>query len=236
MYDQYGRPMIFNGRRIAYDQNGRAYYVDQGAYGSPGMPGSDGASSPGAPQPVAPQSPGGAILSIPTLSDMNAANPNKVKNVRAPFYPTAPYYSTDQNVGHRVRYYSKSLSPSDTGYAVNSSTPVKQAFDIPGYLVALNASAFNEAAGNAFPVGVNPLDTFKINIEWSGSRQKLVTEDALGSTVFGRLGLVGELGGTGWAVDAGGTIVFNITPLIANTFINVVMVISEVIPPTNYSQ
>jgi hypothetical protein len=54
--------------------------------------------------------------------------------------------------------------------------------------------------------------------------------------VFGRLGPVGELGGTGWAVDAGGTIVFNITPLIANTSINVVMVISEVIPPTNYSQ
>jgi hypothetical protein len=102
---------------------------------------------------------------MPTTADLGGAGPQRF--IRAPFYPTAPFYSTNPNVGYQTRFYSAGIQSTDPDYAVNSEAIVRVQFDIPCRLIAINGSSFSVGQGNALPVGVDPRDTFLFRLEYS---------------------------------------------------------------------
>ena len=173
-----------------------------------------------------------AVISMPTTADLGGAAPQRF--IRAPFYPTAPFYSTNPNVGYQTRFYSAGLLSTDTDYAVNSESIRRAQFDIPCRLIAINASAFNTAQGNALPVGVSAQDTFLFRLEYTQG-DKLHISQRLGSTVCGSAQRPGELGGVGFTINPGATVILGITPLLANLRIDITLVCLEMRGPSNYT-
>lgn len=139
-----------------------------------------------------------------------------------PFYPTAPLFSRNQNVGHIPRYYTAALLSTEADYTVNSPTIRRVQFDIPVRLCAMNGSSFNTGAGNAFPVGVEDLNTFLIQAEYS-TGEKLIVNPVLASTVLGKARFPGEIGAGGWTLNPGSVLILTITPLLENLRINIVL-------------
>jgi hypothetical protein len=173
-----------------------------------------------------------AVISMPTTADLGGAGPQRF--IRAPFYPTAPFYSTNPNVGYQTRFYSNGLLSTDTDYAVNSESIRRVQFDIPCRLIAINGSSFNTAQGNALPVGVDPRDTFLFRLEYTQG-DKLHISQRLGSTVVGTSQRPGELGGVGFTINPGATVILGITPLLANLRIDITLVCLEMRGPSNYT-
>jgi len=188
-YDQYGRPMP-------------GYGYGQSAV--PTMPGQ------GAPT---------ARMTMPTVGEMGGMNPGQPSWVRFPFFPTAPYYSTNPNVGYQIRYYSTGILSTDSDVSVGSETVRTVQFDIPARIIAINASCVNTAVNGALPIGVNPRDCFLFRVEYT-TGDRLHISARLGSTVTGTADNPGELGGTGYTVDQGASLLVGITPInpIPSTF------------------
>lgn len=181
-YDQYGRPMPGYG------------------YGQPAVP-----SMPGQGTPT-------ARMTMPTVGEMGGMNPGQPSWVRFPFFPTAPYYSTNPNVGYQIRYYSTGILSTDGDVTVGSETVRTVQFDIPARIIAINASCVNTAVNGALPIGVNPRDCFLFRVEYTtGDRLHIAAR--LGSTVTGTADNPGELGGTGYTVDQGASLLVGITPI-----------------------
>lgn len=132
--------------------------------------------------------------------------------VRFPFFPTAPYYSTNPNVGTQVRYYSAGINSTESDVTVNSESIRNITFDIPARVIAINGSCVNTAANGALPIGVDPRDCFLFRMEYSTGERLHITE-RLGSTVLGRADNPGELGSSGFTVDAGARVTLGITPI-----------------------
>ena len=132
--------------------------------------------------------------------------------VRFPFFPTAPYYSTNPNVGTQVRYYSTGINSTEGDVSIGSETTRNISFDIPARIVAINGSCVNTAQNGPLPIGVDPRDCFLFRLEYSTGERLHITE-RLASTVLGRADSPGELGSTGFSVDAGATVTIGITPI-----------------------
>ena len=146
--------------------------------------------------------------------------------VRFPFYPTAPWYSTDPNVGYQVRMYSTGITSADTDYVVGSESIRTVQFDLPCRLISINGACTALTAAGAFPtivtvagtVNAVPITEQQMNLLYlfraeytTGDR--LQTNARLASTVVGTAQNPGEIGGHGYNIDQGATLTIGITPL-----------------------
>jgi hypothetical protein len=188
------------------------------------MPGTGGPQGPSA-QPNFPQ---------PERSAMIQPPPPEGPWVRAPFYPTAPFRSTSQFVGHQTRFYSAALVPADGDYAIGTEALRPIQFDIPCRLVARNGSCVDLTGALNF-TGINPRDLFRIRFEYT-TGDRLDVAARLASTVLGTGERPGEIGDVGWTIGPGASMVVGITPLFANLTIEVVLVCLETRTRTNVTR
>lgn len=173
-----------------------------------------------------------AALRMPNVYDLGGDGKGGVAPwYRQAFYPTAPFYSSRQDVGYQTRFYSTGVVNATAG----SETLAIIQFDLPCRLIAINGSAFNTAAGNALPVGVDPRDTFLFRLEYT-TGDKLHITQRLGSTVVGTSQRPGEIGGVGYTIDQGASVTIGITPLLANLRIDITLVCLEMRGPRNFIQ
>jgi hypothetical protein len=187
--------------------------------------------------PQAPEPQRQALLSMPTASQMGGQGP--ISFVRFPYYPTAPFYSTNPNVGYQTRFYSAGVLYTDADYQVGAELIRTVQFDIPCRMIAMNGSALyyfgNPVAVAGLPLGVKPNDTYLFRAEYT-TGDKLHVAARLGSTVVGSDENPGEIGGAGYTIDAGASFVLGITPLIPNLRIDITLVCLEMRGPRNFSR
>ena len=223
-YDQYGRP-------IPPQHGGTPMH--QGTHQDYGYAEDWNQQNMGAP----PQQTRSAVITMPTAAQMGGAGP--VQFVRFPYYPTAPFYSTNPNVGYQTRFYSTGVLYTDADYQVGSEIIRTVQFDIPCRMIAINGSALyyfgTPAVPAALPLGVKPNDTYLFRAEYT-TGDKLHVASRLGSTVVGSDENPGEIGGTGYTIDAGASFVIGITPLMANLRIDITLVCLEMRGPRNFSR
>lgn len=173
----------------------------------------------------------GAVPRQPGLADMGGRPGTGVPPFyRAPFYPTAPFYSTNPDVGYQTRFYSGGI----LNGAANTQQQVAIQFDLPVRLVAINGKAFTTNA-TAITVGYAPNDQWLFQLQYSNG-DLLHTAPRIASTVVGSAERPGEIGGAGWSIDQGASVVLNITPLIANLRIDVTLVCLEMRGRSNYGR
>lgn len=181
-----------------------------------------------------------AVVQMPTMGQLGkATSPPLPGRVRVPYFPTAPYIPTNPYVGIQSRIYGATLVPADIDYTVNSEAIRIVQFDIPCVLIARNGGAFNTAtaggtAGNVLPLGVRPLDTFLFRMEYS-TGDKFDTGPRIASTCLGEMQNPGELGGVGYVIQPGASVVLGITPLLAGLRIDIGLVCQEIRGPSNYT-
>jgi len=149
-----------------------------------------------------------AKLEMPTMGELGGRN--AVPWVRFPFFPTSPFMSTDPNVGSQVRYYGATLLNTDADYTEGQEAIRLVQFDIPCRLVAINAGATDPTTN--LTVYENLLNSFLFRIEYT-TGDKLMTAARLASTVCGSMENPGEIGGSGYTIDQGASLILGITPL-----------------------
>lgn len=172
-----------------------------------------------------------ALVSMPTSAQLGGAGVQPF--IRFPFYPTAPWYSTDPNVGYQVRMYSAGLASTEADYNVNAESIRNVQFDLPCRLIAINGAANNIAgANNVTTANMNIMYLFRAEYT-TGDR--LQTAARLASTVVGTAQNPGEIGGHGYNIDQGATLTLGITPLVAALRIDITLVCLEMRGPRNFS-
>lgn len=172
-----------------------------------------------------------AVVAMPSSAQLGGEQP--LPFVRFPFFPTAPWYSTNPNVGYQVRFYSTGVNSSDVDYVVGSEMVRTVQFDIPVRVVAINGAAINKQ-------DLTLLNAQNMNLQYLFRVEytmgdKLHTEARLADTVVGRSVNPGEIGGHGYNVDQGGTLVCGITPLAADLRIDITFVCLEMRAPRNFN-
>jgi len=182
---------------------------------------------------------------MPFAQDMGGRTPGVPSFVRAPYYPTAPFYSTDPNVGYQTRFYSTGILFNVDYTAATTNTEIIRniQFDIPCRLIAMNGTAIPIAQIAAAPLlglnsmqGVDPRDLFLFRVEYTTGDQ-ITVNARLGSNTLGtNEGGQGELGGTGYTINAGGSLTVGITPLFQNMRIDITFVCLEMRGPSNYTR
>lgn len=158
-----------------------------------------------------------AVVSMPTSGQLGGEQP--LPFVRFPFFPTAPWYSTNPNVGYQVRFYSTTLNHTDGDYAANSEAIRTVQFDIPVRLIGINGAAIPYDVSTGKVATYSPAyneQTMNLNylfrVEYT-TGDKLHTNSRLASTVVGTSRNPGEIGGHGYNIDQGATLTIGITPL-----------------------
>lgn len=177
-----------------------------------------------------------ALIQMPSIEQMGGPAP--VPFVRYPFFPTAPFYSTNPNTGYQTRFYSTGVLYTDADYQIGAELTRIVQFDIPCRLIAFNGSAIyyfgSPAVPAALPLGVKPNDTYLFRMQYS-TGDKLHIASRLGSTVVGSDENPGEIGGVGGTIDQGSSVQVCITPLMANLRIDVTLVCLEMRGPRNFT-
>lgn len=177
-----------------------------------------------------------AVVSMPTSAQLGGEQP--LPFVRFPFFPTAPWYSTNPNVGYQVRYYSTGVGPNDGDYQVGSEMTRTVQFDIPVRLIAVNGAAVllddSDIGANLFVNEQNMNLFYKFRLEYT-TGDKLQTASRLASTVVGTARNPGEIGGHGYNIDQGASLVVGITPLLPNLTIDISFQCLEMRAPRNYA-
>jgi hypothetical protein len=174
-----------------------------------------------------------AVIQMPNMSELGGAQPTQPAFVRMPFFPTAPYYSTRPNVGYQTRFYGATVLTTDSDYSQNSEAIRIVQFDMPCTLVAINGACFRNNAA-AFPAGYVGNDTYLFRVEYS-TGDKLMTAARIASTVLGTQENPGEIGGYGYTINPGASVVLGITPLLADQRIDITLVCLEARGPSNYT-
>lgn len=152
-----------------------------------------------------------AVTSMPTSAQLGGEQP--LPFARFPFYPTAPWYSTNPNVGYQVRYYSTGITSADSDFQVNSEMVRSVQFDLPVRLIAINGSCVDTGSISRF-TEINMNLAYLFRVEYT-TGDKLMTAPRLATTVVGISKNPGELGGHGYNIDQGATLQIGITPLFA---------------------
>ena len=178
---------------------------------------------------ISPAQPQQALTQMPQAQDMGGKAPNTPPFVRAPFYPTAPFYSTNKTVGYQSRFYSTGI----VNGAANTQQLLRVQFDLPARLIAINASV-QTTDGNIARIINEPNDLFLISLSYTTGDQLLVGE-RLASTICGGGSEPGEIGGTGYSIATGASMQVGIRPLFANLRIDIVLVCLEMRGSTNYT-
>lgn len=204
-----------------------------------------------------------AVLSMPSSAQLGGAQPGVAPNqfqgqpgqqnpqvqyvpvpvvqqppawVRFPFFPTAPWYSTNPDVGYQVRDYSCGISSTESDFVVGSEAVRSIQFDLPVRVIVLNGAAFSNAA-DPIASGVNEQNMnllYRIWFEYTIG-DKLQTTPRLAATVLGTARNPGELGGHGYNIDQGGSLQVHITPLVDDIFIDITVRCLEMRAPRNFS-
>ena len=153
-----------------------------------------------------------ARLDMPTMSELGGKG--AVPWVRVPFYPTAPFTSTNVNVGTQTRFYGATLLSTDADYTIGSESIRTIQFDIPCRLIAINGACVNvTVAGGAGTFSDNNgNNNYLFRLEYT-TGDKLMTAGRVASTVVGSAERPAEIGGTGYTIDQGASVVLGITPL-----------------------
>ena len=214
-----------NGQQVYIDNVGRAYLVtDRGLSPVAGQ------------QPPPPPLTASAAAIMPQMSDLRASakelsqrdgsfvSPEKDGIYQSPAFPTSLVKYV--GAGKQTRRYSTGLLPTDGDYAVGSEAIRIIRFEMPSTIFAENGAAFNTGVGNAFPVGVGPLDCFLYRSQTS-NQQLLDVDPRLACTVLGYGRLPGEIGDHGWQMDAGQALVLGLTPLLPNLRIDISIYVLE---------
>ena len=180
-----------------------------------------------------------ALVSMPTSAQLGGGGVQPF--VRFPFYPTAPWYSTDVNVGYQVRMYSAGLVSTDADFTVNTESIRNVQFDLPCRLIAINGAMTNPTVAGA----VGTITEINMNLNYlfraeytTGDR--LQTAARLAATVVGTASNPGEIGGHGYNIDQGATLQLGITPLLPHAAaaplrIDITLVCLEMRGPRNFS-
>jgi hypothetical protein len=172
-----------------------------------------------------------ALVSMPSAAQLGGEGP--IPFARFPFYPTAPWYSTNPNVGYQVRYYSGGILSTDADYTVNTESVRIVQFDIPCRLIAINGAAVDSTGVVSFTEQTMNLQ-YLFRAEYT-TGDKLHTAARLASTVVGTGNEPGEIGGHGYNIDQGASLILGITPLVANLRIDITFVCLEMRGPRNFS-
>jgi hypothetical protein len=247
MSNPYGYPPGFQPSPGSYGQ----HPGQQQGYGQPGY-GPQPSQYPMAPQGAQGPMPAGygemggapgdpsyrqALLQMPAIGQMGGNGP--VPFVRYPFYPTAPYYSTNEFVGTQTRFYSCGMVYTEADYRVGAEAPRPVQFDIPCRIIGFTGSALyyfgTPAVVSSLPLGVDARDTFRFRVEYT-TGDKLHINARLGSTVVGTMQNPGEIGGVGYTVDQGASLGVYLTPMLANLLIDITIIALEMRGPRNFSR
>jgi len=175
-----------------------------------------------------------AVISMPSAAQLGGAQP--LPFVRFPFFPTAPWYSTNPNVGYQVRYYGTTLLSGDADFNIGTESIRTVQFDIPCRLIAINGSAI-DTANVATLTEQNMNLSYLFRAEYT-TGDRLHTQARLASTVVGTDSNPGEIGGHGYNIDQGASLQLGITPLFAaitNMRIDITLVCLEMRAPRNFS-
>ena len=174
-----------------------------------------------------------AKLDMPNLGQLGGHG--QVPWVRFPFYPTSPFYSTNPNVGTQTRFYGATLLSTDADYTAGTEAIRIVQFDIPCRLIAVTGAGTDTAAGAG---GLNNLSNgYLFRMEYT-TGDRLNTAARLASTCLGTMENPGEVGGIGYNIDSGASLVLGITPLAnlpANMRIDITLIALEIRGPTNYN-
>ncbi len=174
-----------------------------------------------------------AVIAMPSSAQLGGEEP--LPFVRFPFYPTAPWYSTNPNVGYQVRYYSAGILSSDADYQIGSESVRPVQFDLPCRVIAINGAAVSlddPLAGGVSELNMNL--TYLFRAEYT-TGDKLHTFPRLASTVLGTQQNPGELGGHGYNIDQGASLQLGITPLVDDLRIDITLVCLEMRAPRNFN-
>tara|TARA_R110000824_G_scaffold55256_2_gene152286 strand:- start:201 stop:689 length:489 start_codon:yes stop_codon:yes gene_type:complete len=131
--------------------------------------------------------------------------------MRTNIYPPQLLLSTNSQVAHQTRLYTTGI----LNQPQNVQAVATVQFDIPCIIYAMSAAAIN-TAGVIAQVPGSGLSTFTVGLEHSNG-DRLVTNAALGSTIFGTALEPALIGGNGWVFDRGSTLVINCIPLLNAT-------------------
>jgi hypothetical protein len=184
-----------------------------------------------------------ALVSMPTSAQLGGGGVQPF--VRFPFYPTAPWYSTDVNVGYQVRYYSAGLVSTDADYSLGQEAIRTVQFDLPCRLIAINGALSHFTNAGAMQAAPDTINEQTMNLCYL-FRSEYTTGDRLqpaarlATTVVGTAKNPGEIGGHGYNIDQGATLILGITPLIAaaalsTVRIDITLVCLEMRGPRNFS-
>jgi hypothetical protein len=158
--------------------------------------------------------------------------------IRFPFYPTAPFTSTSPYVGSQTRFYGATVLSTDGDYGANVELIRTVQFDIPCRLIAINACATDPTTvSTAAAPALNMENSWLFRAEYT-TGDKLNTAARLASTCVGTMENPGELGGTGYTLDQGATLVLGITVLTnapANFRIDITLVCLEIRGNRNFN-
>jgi hypothetical protein len=178
-----------------------------------------------------------AKIHMPNIGEMGGKG--EVPFVRFPYYPTSPFYSTNPNVGTQTRFYGATLLNTDPDYNAGTESIRIIQFDIPVRLIAINAAATDPTTVvTAAAPAQNMLNSFLFRVEYT-TGDRLMTAARLASTVVGTQENPGEIGGTGYTIDQGASLVLGITPLAnapANFRIDISLVCLEVRGQSNFTR
>jgi hypothetical protein len=184
-----------------------------------------------------------ALVSMPTSAQLGGGGVQPF--VRFPFYPTAPWYSTDVNVGYQVRMYSAGLVSTDADFAINTESIRTVQFDLPCRLIAINGALSHFTNAGVMQAVPNTVTEQNMNLCYlfrseytTGDRLQVAAR--LASTVVGTAKAPGEIGGHGYNIDQGATLILGITPLIvaaavSTVRIDITLVCLEMRGPRNFS-
>jgi len=181
-------------------------------------------------------------IQMPFAQDMGGTNPSQPPFVRSPYYPTAPFYSTDPNVGYQTRFYSTGIVYNTDYTTANSEVIRRVQFDLPCRLIAVNGASIPLTVTGGDDInledmrGIDPRDFFLFRMEYTTGDQ-ITVSSRLGSNVLGtNEGSQGELGGVGYTINAGGSLVIGITPLYRNLRIDITLVCLEMRGASNFTR
>lgn len=153
-----------------------------------------------------------ASLNPPSRGQMGGRGPQLPPFMRTNIYPPQVLLSTNSQVAHQTRIYTTGL----LNQAVGVQAIATIQFDIPCIVFAMTASCTDTAAPAFGTPAGSGLDTFTCNLEHSNG-DRLVTNQALGSVIFGSGMEPALVGGNGWVFDRGSTLVIQATPLVNAT-------------------
>lgn len=246
-YDDYGRPMAPPQPGYGYETGGfDSQYTDPQSYYPPNP------TVGGVRQPVPPGPNASAKLFQPGFEQMGELTPAQraqmaygdpttpPRTVPAPtdspwepfpVFPTRPLINQRPDVGYVNRYYVVEFD----AQTVNVEATRTILFQFPVHIVAVNAGV-SQLPNNGSNVMLSDAENFSfLTLLRETTGERINTNETFGGLIMGTAQRPGQLGGRGWSIDAGGTLIVGVTPLAPSLTISVGILAVELRTGTNYT-